>query len=101
MILLYVALTVSIILNIVAGFSLYKLIRRVLDLDELFELLLDDIEINVEYFNKLLMTPLFDNSQEVKTANHNMMIISKRLTEFALRIKEKTNKGSDELQPVE
>lgn len=101
MILLYVALFVSVALNIAAAFSIYKFAKRALELDELFELLLDDIAINVEYFNKLLMTPLFDNSQEVKTANHNMMIISKRLTEFTLRIQEKTNKGSDEPPAVE
>ncbi len=101
MIFVYVALSISLLLNLVAAVLIYKLAVRVLALDELFELLEDDIKINIEYFNKLLTTPLFDNSQEVKTANHNMLIINKRLTEFMLRIKEKTNKGSDAPQVVE
>lgn len=101
MIILYTIMAVSIVLNIVAVIVGYRLITRLLAFDELFELLADDIRVNVDYYNKLLMTPLFDNSQEVKTANHNMAIISKRLTEFSLRIKEKTNKDSDGQEAVE
>jgi hypothetical protein len=65
--------------------------KRLLQLDELFHALVDDVRINIDYLKKLAETPLFENSQEVRTAHRNMSIIAARLNEFSIRMKEQTN----------
>lgn len=88
----WVLLCLSLLLHCVAVFVIMRLSRRLLQFDELFELLARDVDVNIRFFQKLLATPLFDNSQEVKTANHNMGIISKRLDEFVNKMEEATNR---------
>lgn len=87
-------ITTLILVLIIVGllFLLFRASKKLLEFDDLFQLLEHDIETNVKYFDNLLQTPLYDNSQEVKAANHNMSIMRKRLTEFSLRIGEKTSK---------
>lgn len=89
---LMVLLGLSALLNVVLAYVLIRFSRRLLQFDELFELLARDLEVNVEYFEKLLSTPLFETSQEVKTANHNMKIISKRLDEFINRLEDESSR---------
>lgn len=101
MIFIVSALCVSLVVNFVLLYVLFRFSRRLLQFDDLFEMLAFDIDTNVKYFQKLLATPLFDNSQEVRTANKNMGIISARLEEFAARIDEISNKEPNkEPKPV-
>lgn len=85
---LIVFLVLSLVLNIVLGLFIFFVLRFLRTAEELLAMLYDDVETNVKYFDKLLTTPLFDNSQEVKIANRNMSIMRKRLQEYAFRIEE-------------
>jgi len=85
-------LSLSLLANVTLLFVVVRFSRRLLQFDELFEMLARDIDLNVAFFDKLLATPLFDDSQEVRTANQNMLTISKRLDEFVRRMEETTNK---------
>lgn len=91
-IILIAALTLSVAANGVLAFVGFRLSRRLLQFDDLFEILVRDIDLNIAFFDKLLTTPLFDDSQEVRTANQNMSVISKRLDEFVLQMEEVTNR---------
>lgn len=90
--LLIILLVLSLLGNVGLGYVLIRFSRRLLEFDELFELLAHDVDVNTKFFDKLLGTPLFDNSTEIKTANHNMSIISKRLDEFVTRMSELTRR---------
>lgn len=85
-------LALSVLVNLGLAYVIYTLINRLLQFDELFELLSDDVEVNVKFFQKLLSTPLFEASNEIIIANNNMAIISQRLNEFVLRMEELTNR---------
>ena len=90
--LLSIALGISVGLNVAAIFMIFRLSKRLLQFDELFDLLADDIEVNVSYFKKLLTTPLLENSPEVVSMQKNIDVIGRRLQEFAIRMSETTNK---------
>lgn len=87
-----ILLGVSIVLNIGLVLLVQRLSKRLLEFDDLFELLEDDVATNIAYFTKLLHTPLLNNSPEVISMQKNVEIIAKRLQEFALRMNETTNK---------
>lgn len=97
---LEIVLVFSLLLNIVIGYVLFRFSRRLLQFDEFFELLFHDIDVNIRYFEKLLSTPLFENSQEVRTANNNMNIISQRLAEFSKQMEEIGNRKLNQEPPV-
>lgn len=86
-------LVFSVILNILLAIVIFRLSSRLLAFDDVFQLLVDDIDVNIKFFAKLLSTPLFENSQEVREANKNMGIISMRLDEFVKRMEETTGKN--------
>lgn len=88
-VILLVLLTASIFFNV-------NLFMRLMEFDDLFEMLVDDITVNVKYFDKLLATPLFTASEEVRTANRNMLIMRNRLAEFMKLIGETTNTENEE-----
>lgn len=90
--LLVLALIVSVLLNGALGVVAFRFSRRLFQFDDLFEILVRDIDLNIAFFDKLLTTPLFDDSQEVRTANQNMSVISKRLDEFVRQMEEVTNR---------
>lgn len=92
MIWLIVGLLVSVVANAVMAFLLVRTGKRLLEFDELFVLLEDDIRVNIDYFKKLLQTPLFTNTPEVVTMQQNIEIIARRLEEFTIRIDETTNR---------
>lgn len=76
----------------VLSFVTFRLSRRLLEFDELFELLQHDVDTNIAYFTKLLQTPLLNNSPEVIAMQKNIEIINLRLQEYTLRMKETTNR---------
>lgn len=87
-----ILLGVSVVLNV--GFIILSIrfSRRLLEFDDLFGLLEDDVATNIAYFTKLLATPLLNNSPEVISMQKNVEVIAKRLQEFSLRMNETTNK---------
>jgi outer membrane lipopolysaccharide assembly protein LptE/RlpB len=91
---------IAILLVAVVGLivALFVAIRKLLTVDDLLESLSYDIAVNVKYFDKLLTTPLYENSTEVKAAHQNMNIMKLRLEEFSLRIQESTGSTPDERQ---
>ena len=85
-------LFVSVVINIALVYGIIRMSHRLFQFDDLFELFAFDIDVNVKYFENLLSTSLYESSEEVRAANKNMGIISKRLEEFGVRMKELTNK---------
>lgn len=77
---------------IVQAVLLFRAGRRLLQFDELFEILVDDIDVNIRHLEKTKELPVFENVPElienVHTHMKNMDIISRRLREFSLRIGE-------------
>lgn len=66
--------------------------RRLLYFDELFQLLVDDIDTNILYLNKLTSTSTFENSPEILDAQKNMKVMSVRLDEYVVRMEELSNR---------
>lgn len=89
---LIVLFVLSVSINAALIFVIFRLSKKLLQFDELFDLLSEDIDTNIKYFKKLLSTPLFEASQEVRTANKNMEVMSLRLEEFSLRFDELSNR---------
>jgi hypothetical protein len=89
---LAILLAVSLLLNVGLGFACYRLSRKLLAFDDLFEALSWDIDKNIEFFKKLLETPTFTATPEIVEAHNSMRIIAIRLNEFVLQMGELTNK---------
>lgn len=83
-----VLITVLLVLVVILAVLLFRATRRLLQFDETFQLFSNDIDINIRYFESLLKTNLFENSEEIKAATNNMKIIDKRLREFRVRFQE-------------
>ena len=92
MIIALIALLVSVSVNVVAALLLRKATSRLLQFDELYEMLLDDMDTNVKHFEELRQKPLLSNAQEVIQAHKNMMLMRERLDEFVIRINEMSGK---------
>ena len=88
----YVIIGVLSVMCGVLGFLVYRLSKKLLEFDTLFDMLQLDVADNVAYFTKLLQTPLLNNSPEVIAMQKNIDVIGRRLQEFALRMDETTNK---------
>lgn len=85
---IWILLSVSVLVNVVLGLLLFRAARRLLQFDDLYELLVHDIDTNIAYFAKLQKSPLLTNSQEVLDMHRNMSIIRQRLDEYVLRMQE-------------
>ena len=93
---------ISALAGIVCGESylLFRFIKKMMRMDDLFYLLQDDIDVNVKYLAKLLKTATFINSPEVVEANRKMTIMAVRLDEFARRMSETTGKERELMKPA-
>lgn len=89
---LIVALVLVSLLAVTLGFILFRISKRLLEFDDIFGLLVDDIDLNVAYLNKLNTTPVFQNSQEVVEAIKKMRVIQVRLDEYVKRMEEQTGR---------
>lgn len=76
------------LLLLVLSFVCLRLSRRLLEFDELFELLVHDIDTNIGYFDSVSEHPLLGNTEEIVTADRNMRIMRARLDEYVLRMEE-------------
>lgn len=75
-------------LVIALSLLLYRASRKLLTFDDLIGYLLDDMETNILYFDKLSSTPVLSDSPEIMDANRNMRIMAIRLDEFLTRFEE-------------
>lgn len=69
--------------------------KRLLQFDDLFGLLIHDVDINISYFDKLLETPTFSNEPEIVDANKNMKIMRARFDEYLSRLRDVTQRSSE------
>lgn len=92
MMVLLIGLGVSILVNLLLMLLLIRASRQLLAFDDMVNYLADDLETNVQYFEKLTTTPVLSNAPEIVEANRNMSVMSKRLDEFLNRFEELTGK---------
>lgn len=76
----------------VVSVLLYVASKKLLMFDDLFNYMVDDLDINFAYLDKLIKTPLYENTPEVVAAHKNMEIIHARMDEILLRVQETTGK---------
>lgn len=74
----------------VEGYLLFLAARKLLQFDELVNYLVDDVETNIKYFDKLTSTPVLSDAPEIQDANKNMVTMSARLDEYLNRFEEIT-----------
>ena len=73
-------------------FVVFRLSRKLLQFDDMIQMLWHDIVTNVKYLAKLVSTPVFSNSPEIIEVQKNMRIMGERLAEYLNRIEEVSNK---------
>lgn len=83
-----ILLGISAILNIGLTVLLVRASKKLLQFDDVFVLLGDDVAANIKFFEKLVNTPILQNTPEIVDAQKHMKIIRNRLGEFALRLQE-------------
>lgn len=93
MIVTVVLLLISAPLNIVLSVLLFKAARKMIQFDELFELMVDELHINISFFEKLMQKPLFMASPEIEEAHINMNLMLVRFKEFVSQMSELTGKS--------
>jgi hypothetical protein len=87
---LLVVSLLSLGMNVLCGSLLVKASRKLIQFDDLVNYLVDDMETNIDYFDKLSSTPTLSNAPEIQAANKNMTIMSARLDEYLNRFEELT-----------
>lgn len=87
-----VILVLSSCLTVTFGLLLRRSAQRLFEFDDLYELLVHDLDTNIDYFDKLLETPTFTNSPEVVQAQKNMNVMRVRLDEYVSRMEELTHR---------
>ena len=88
---IYTIVILCILLSVLC-FVVYKLSKRLLEFDEIFDLFCHDIETNIGFFDKLKSSQLLSNVEEVQEAHKNMQIMNIRLEEYKRKFIEITNK---------
>lgn len=75
-------LILSFLLNVLFVFLLYRFVKRTMQFDELFSIMMDDVKINADLFEDMLNTPVLSNSPEVVALHDNMTIMLERFNEY-------------------
>jgi hypothetical protein len=73
-------------------------LKRLFAYDELFQYLQDDLDINIQNFDKLKSTPMMSNAPEIIHASKLMSTMRDRLYEYVMRIEENALRGRAELK---
>lgn len=85
---LWILFIVTFLLFLVSLYVAYRFYKKAVILDEVFQYLADDININLKQFVKMATSPVLANDQEVMTAHNNMIIMARRLDEILRRMEE-------------
>lgn len=88
--LLSVLLTLSVAYCVVSSWLLVKASKKLIQFDDLVNYLVDDVETNISFFDKLTSTPMLSDAPEIQDANKNMVTMSARLDEYLNRFEELT-----------
>ena len=88
----YILLVLSFLAIGVLFWILNRLTRRLLEFDDLFEMLSHDIDVNVGYFESISDHPVLGNAEEIVTADRNMRIMRARLDEYVASMEELTRR---------
>ena len=75
-------LIISVVLNVALSFFLIRFIKRARQYDEMVTSMMEDVQINVEYFDKILSTPMLSNSPEVKAMKENQATMRDRFVQY-------------------
>jgi hypothetical protein len=89
-IVLGILLTLSVAYGVLATWLLVKASKKLIQFDDLLNYLVDDVETNISFFDKLTSTPVLSNAPEIVDANKNMTLMSARLDEYLNRFEELT-----------
>lgn len=91
-----IVLVISLLSNVGLGLIVARASRRLLDFDDLFSLLLHEIDTNAKFFDGFIDRPVLSNSPEIVEATRGMRNIRDRLKEFVTRIGEVRNENDEQ-----
>lgn len=91
MLFLIILCTLLLPLCVFLSFVAVRFSKRLLQFDEMFSYLNDDVNSNLKHLEETLAKPLFLDTPEVVEMNRKFSIMKKRMEEYALRISE--NRG--------
>lgn len=101
---LAIVCTISVLLNIGLGYVLRRYLKRLFEYDDLYQVMIDDVETNLSQFERMRKSSILTDDDEVRSAHKNMMVMASRLDEFANQMEEvagrKLRKVSKPMQPV-
>jgi hypothetical protein len=93
---LWIVVCLETILLIVGGVLASRFLKRLFAYDEIFDLLQEDLDVNIQNFDKLKSTPLLSNAPEIVNASKLMSTMRDRLNEYVMRIEEHSLRERDE-----
>lgn len=88
----WVLLVLSVLANVGMIYVIKKGAQRLLEFDNLIEMLSHDLNINIEYFDSIKNNPVLGNADEIVTADRNMRIMNTRFDEYIIRMEELTRR---------
>jgi hypothetical protein len=85
---------ICLLLIMLAGcvWALVRSSKRLLEFDDLFELLAHDVNTNIDYFESISEHPVLGNAEEIVVADRNMRIMRARLEEYVSQMEELTRR---------
>ena len=94
-----IALIFLIVIIVFMSFACWRLYRKLVIYDEVFQYLSNDIEVNLKQFAKISHSAMLSNDSEIQAAHLNMLTMGKRMNEILTRMEEAT--GLDLRPPPE
>ena len=88
----FAIITIQSVLLGLCAWGLLRSTKRLLQFDELFELLAHDLNTNIDYFESISEHPVLGHADEIVVADRNMRIMRARFEEFIVRIEELTRR---------
>lgn len=96
LIILSIFLLLSLSVNIFGGILFVRYVKRLFQYDELFQMLQDDLDVNIQNFDRLNSTPLLSNAPEIIHASKVMKSMRDNLHQYAMKIEENAHRGGAE-----
>lgn len=97
-------LVLSLLANAALVFFLVRYLKRLFQYDDLYQILIDDVETNLEQFERMRKSSFLSDDDEIRNAHKNMMTMAARLDEFARQMEEisgnKLRKVTRPMQPI-
>jgi hypothetical protein len=99
MIFIAILLVLSLAANVALGVFGARLVKRCFQFEDVFQFLVDDIEINLKQFNRMAHSMVLGNDAEIRAAHKNMMVMNQRLSEILTRMEEAGGRPLRSLPP--